>query len=199
MSVDFASEHSLCTDHCNAVNSNTGVTSATYNVCAGYLTIWYYSHNNFDTKESISRLSQLFYENQLAKEKQCFHGSFLSIHCQIGNQPTINKTSYVSSIIWSKFENIWNNYLIFRNFLKKLIVESDSRKGKANPLCFQYPLWHKEKKKCPGCAVLNASVGYVIIIQAWDDCLNVQNCLDCFHELSNDYELDIHEWKLLVL
>ena len=199
MSVAFASKHGLCTDHCNAVNSNTGVTSATDNVCAGYLTIWYYSHDNFDTKESISQLSQLFYENQLAKEKQCFHGSFLSIHWQIGNQPTINKTSYSSSIIRSKFENIWNNYLSFRNFLKKLILESDSKKGKANPLCFHYPLCHKEKKKCPGCAVLNASVGYVIIIQDWYDCLNVQTCLDCLYELSNDYELDIHGWKLLVL
>ena len=103
MTVAFASEHSLCTDHCNAVNSNTGVTSATYNVCAGYLTIWYYSH---DTKESISRLSQPFYESKLAKEKRCFHGGFLSIHYQIGNHPTINKKSYLSSIIWSKFENI---------------------------------------------------------------------------------------------
>ena len=78
-------------------------------------------------------------------------------------------------------------------------MESDSKKGKANPLCFHYPLWHKEKKKCPGCAVLNASVGYVIIIQAWDYYLNVQTCLDCLYELSNDYELDIHGWKLLVL
>ena len=26
MSVAFASEHGLCTDHCNAVNSNIGVT-----------------------------------------------------------------------------------------------------------------------------------------------------------------------------
>ena len=30
MAVAFASEHSLCTDHCNAVNSNAGVTSTTY-------------------------------------------------------------------------------------------------------------------------------------------------------------------------
>ena len=45
-------------------------------------------------------------------------------------------------------------------------MEFDSKKGKANPLRFHYPLCHKEKKKCPGCAVLNASVGYVIIIQA---------------------------------
>ena len=33
MAVAFASDHSLCTDHCNAVNSNTGVTSATYITC----------------------------------------------------------------------------------------------------------------------------------------------------------------------
>ena len=60
MTVAFASEHSLRTDHRNAVNSNTDVTSATYNVCAGYLTIWYYSNDNFDTKEYIFRLSKLF-------------------------------------------------------------------------------------------------------------------------------------------
>ena len=65
MATAFASEHSLCADHCNAVNSNTDVTSATYNVCAGYLTIWYYSNDNFDTKEYISRLIKLFYEGQL--------------------------------------------------------------------------------------------------------------------------------------
>ena len=108
MTAAFASEHSLCTNHCNAVNSNTDVTSATYNVCAGYLTIWWYSNDNFDTKEYICRLSQLFYEGQL---------------------------------------------------------------GKAIPLCFHYPLCHKEKKKCLG----------------------------CLYELKNDYELDIHEWELLVL
>ena len=55
------------------------------------------------------------------------------------------------------------------------------------------------KKKCPGCAVLNASVAYVMIILAWDDCLNVQTCLGYLYELINDYELDIHEWELLVL
>ena len=65
MTAAFASEHSLCTDHCNAVNSNTDVTSGTYNVCAGYLTIWYYSNDNFETKEYISRLIKLFYEDQL--------------------------------------------------------------------------------------------------------------------------------------
>ena len=170
-----------------------------YNVSAGYFTVWYYSNDNFDTKKSISWLSQLFYENQLAKERRCFHGSFLSIHCQIGNHPTINKRSYSSSRIRSKFKNIWNDYLIFRRFFERLIMESDSKKGNANPLCVHYPLCQKEKKKCPGCAVLNASVGYVMIIQAWDDCLNVQTCLGCLYELINDYELDIHEWELLVL
>ena len=65
MTAAFASEHSLCTDHCIAVNSNTDVTSAIYNVCAGYLTIWYYYNDNFDTMEYISRLSKLFYEDQL--------------------------------------------------------------------------------------------------------------------------------------
>ena len=55
-------------------------------------------------------------------------------------------------------------------------MESDSKRGKANPLCVHYPLCNKEKK-CPGCAVLNASVAYVMIILAWDDCLNVQTCL----------------------
>ena len=101
MAAAFASEHSLCADYCNAVNSNTDVTSATYNVCAGYLAIWWYSNDDFDTKEYICRLSQLFYEGQL---------------------------------------------------------------GKAIPLCFHYRL-----------------------------------CLGCLYELKNDYELDIHEWKLLVL
>ena len=38
-----------------------------------------------------------------------------------------------------------------------------------------------------------------MIILAWDDCLNVQTCLGCLYELINDYELDIHEWELLVL
>ena len=33
MAAAFASEHSLCTDHYNVVNSNTGVTSATYITC----------------------------------------------------------------------------------------------------------------------------------------------------------------------
>ena len=33
MAAAFASEHSSCTDHCNAVNSNTGVTSATCITC----------------------------------------------------------------------------------------------------------------------------------------------------------------------
>ena len=33
MAAAYASDHSLCTDHCNAVNSNTGVTSATYITC----------------------------------------------------------------------------------------------------------------------------------------------------------------------
>ena len=168
------------------------------NVCAGYLTVWYYSNDNFDTKKSISWLSQLFYENQLAKEKRCFHGSFLSIHCQIGNHPTINKRSYSSSRIQSKFKNIWNDYLIFRRFFKRLIMESDSKKRECKSfmcsLCFM-----SKRKKCSGCAVLNASVGYVMIIQAWDDCLNVQTCLGCFYELINDYKLDIHEWELLVL
>ena len=185
--------------HQNIVNSDTDVTSATYNVCAGYLITWYYSNNKFATKESISRLSQLFYGNQLAKERRCFHGSFLSIHCWIVNHPTINKRSCSSSRIWSKLENIWNDYLIFRNVFKILKTEFDSKKGKADPLCLHYPLCHKESKKCPGCAVLNASVGYVTIIQAWDDCLDVQTCLGCLYELFNNYELDIHEWELLVL
>ena len=166
-----------------------------YNVSAGYFTVWYYSNDNFDTKKSISWLSQLFYENQLAKERRCFHGSFLSIHCQISNHPTINKRSYLSSRIRSKFENIWNDYLIFRRFFKRLIMESDSKKGNGNPLCVHYPLC----SKCSGCAALNASVGYVMIIQNWDDCLNVQTCLGCLYELINDYKLDIHEWELLVL
>ena len=166
-----------------------------YNVSAGYFTVWYYSNDNFDTKKSISWLSQLFYGNQLAKERQCFHGSFLSIHCQISNHPTINKRSYLSSRIRSKFENIWNDYLIFRRFFKRLIMEPDSKKGNANPLCVHYPLC----SKCSGCAALNASVGYVMIIQNWDDCLNVQTCLGCLYELINDYKLDIHEWELLVL
>ena len=74
-------------------------------------------------------------------------------------------------------------------------MESDSKKGNANPLCVHYPLC----SKCSGCAALKASVGYVMIIQTWDDCLNVQTCLGCLHELINDYELDIHEWELLVL
>ena len=169
-----------------------------YNVCAGYLNAWYNSNDNFDTNKSISWLSQLFYENQLAKERRCFHGSFLSIHFQIGNHPTINKRSYSTSRIWSKFKNIWNGYLIFRRFFKRLIMESDSKKSNASPLCVHYPLCQKEKK-CSGCAVLNTSVGCVMIIQAWDDCLNVQTCLGCLHELMNDYELDIHEWELLVL
>ena len=30
MAAAVASEHSLCTDHCKAINSNIGVTSATY-------------------------------------------------------------------------------------------------------------------------------------------------------------------------
>ena len=101
MAAAFASEHSLCADHCNVVNSNIDVTSATYKVCAGYLAIWWYPNNNFDTNEYICRLSQLFYDGQL---------------------------------------------------------------GKAIPLRFHYPL-----------------------------------CLGCLYELKNDYELDIHEWKLLVL
>ena len=95
-----------------------------YNVCAGYFTVWYYSDDNFDTKKSISWLSQFFYENQLAKERRCFHGSFLSIHCQIGNHPTVNKRLYLSSRIRSKFENIWNDYLICKNFFKKLITKA---------------------------------------------------------------------------
>ena len=33
MAAAFASEHSSCTDHCNAVNLNTGVTSATCITC----------------------------------------------------------------------------------------------------------------------------------------------------------------------
>ena len=169
-----------------------------YNVCAGYLTVWYYSKDNFDTQKSISWLSQLFYEDQLAKEKRCFHGSFLSIHGQIGKHPTLYKRSCSSSRIRSKFDNIWNDYLIYRWFFKKLIMESDSKKGNANPLCVHYPLCQKEKE-CSGCAVLNASVGLVKIIQAWDDCLNVQPCLGCLYELINDYKLDIHEWELLVL
>ena len=33
MAAALASEHSLGTDHCNAVNSNAGVTSTTYITC----------------------------------------------------------------------------------------------------------------------------------------------------------------------
>ena len=57
------------------------------------------------------------------------------------------------------------DYLIFRKFFKRLIMESDSKKGNANPLCVHYPLCQKEKK-CSGCAILNASVGCVMIIHA---------------------------------
>ena len=78
-------------------------------------------------------------------------------------------------------------------------MEFDLRKDKAEPLCFHYPLYHKENKKCPGYAVLNASVGYVMIIQAWDDCLDIQTCLGCLYDLFNGYELVIHECELLVL
>ena len=116
-----------------------------YNVCAGYLTVWYYSNDNFDTKKSISWLSQLFYENQLANERQCFHGSFLSIHCQIGNHPTINKRSYSSSRIRSKFKNIWNNYLIFKRFFKRLIMESDSKKE--TQIFYVFTIIYVKKKK----------------------------------------------------
>ena len=56
-----------------------------------------------------------------------------------------------------------------------------------------------KRKKYSGCAVLNGSVGCVMIIQASNDCLNEQVCLGCLYELINDYELDIHEWELLVL
>ena len=168
-------------------------------MCAPYLTIWYYSNDNFGTRESISRLSQLFYENRLAKERRCFHGSFLSIHSQIGNHSTINKRPYSSSRIRSKFINIWNDYLIFRDFFENLIMESDSKRGKANPLCVHYPLCHKEKKMswlCRFkriCCLCNDYPGLWRLFK----CTDVS--LGCLYELINDYELDIREWELLVL
>ena len=53
MAVVFASEHSLCIDYCNAVNSDTKVV---YNVSTGYVTIWHYYNDSFNTEEAISRL-----------------------------------------------------------------------------------------------------------------------------------------------
>ena len=65
MAVVFASEHSLCIDYCNAVNSDTKVV---YNVSTGYVTIWHYYNDSFNTEEAISRLKQLIYETELPKE-----------------------------------------------------------------------------------------------------------------------------------
>ena len=65
MAVAFASKQNFCSDYYNAVNLNTDVTCATYNVPNGCVVIRHYYNNKFDTKEAISGLNQLFYENKI--------------------------------------------------------------------------------------------------------------------------------------
>ena len=78
-------------------------------------------------------------------------------------------------------------------------MESDSKRGKANPLCVHYPLCHKGKKMSRLCrfkricCLCNDYPGLGPLFK----CTDVS--LGCLYELINDYELDIREWELLVL
>ena len=50
------------------MSSTVEETSATYNVSAGYITVWQYFNNSLNEKIAVSWLNELFEENESKKE-----------------------------------------------------------------------------------------------------------------------------------